>query len=109
MSLQQRAEEYQQKHARTQQAMKPQTDSGAGSQSIQLFDQPALGIVDNEIVQVHGYANIPDMSLTNIVSDFTGGWQVPVPVTQVRLFRNITRETLTALLETERGGGRTRS
>jgi hypothetical protein len=104
MGLKQRAEQY----AKTHQAAKAEAVSGGNTGPIELFQTPAYGIVDNEVVEVHGFAQIPDMSLTAVCSTLGEGWTSPVPVTDCRIFRNITPDALQAMLRVE-GRGKTRT
>lgn len=93
MGLSKRALEYTKRH---QEARNTGGEQNIGAQTIQVFPQPAVGIVDGEQIEVQGYATVPDMSLCAICSDPRSGVQAPVALTDpaFRMWRTLTPDAV---------------
>lgn len=92
MSVQKRAQEYTKRH----EAARGKEENTGGAQTIETFNQPGIGILDGEQVEVQGYASVPDMSICAIVSDPRSGLQALVPVTDpnFRMWRTLTPDAV---------------
>lgn len=75
---------------------------GAIGATIQWFDTPAYGILDDQIVDVNGVMDLRGFSLAYLCADPETGDNAPVPYDELRFFRTATRAALKQLLEAER-------